>query len=249
MQPNKVWKGIERFKILLELIIALFIVSPVVFVILRQGLAAVVPLWLTVLITAFAVLLGYLLGRRPRTFKVANKLIRRGRPLQSIRFNYSDSPANHGWKISDTSDDAEPIFSQELDGFYGRILKIRPAGSYAMDIDVSPPAQIGRALEIVTKLGNNYAIYALASVQSKDGSKNRNVYFSFRVGNGEPLSLNESEWEIFVSPEQAEGEWSVLRIDLDDALESSVGKMGWKFRKLRGMRLRGKLDLAFIDIY
>jgi hypothetical protein len=150
MHTNKVWKVIEQFKLLLELIIALFIVSPVVFVILRQGLAAVVPLWLTILLTAFGVVLGYLLGRRPRTPKVADRIIRRSKPLQSIRFNYDDSPIHHGWKLKEIPSGAEPVFKHELDGFYGKILKIRPTVRYAMDIDVSPHAQIGRALEIVT---------------------------------------------------------------------------------------------------
>lgn len=249
------WKIVERFKIIGELIAALIVIVPILFVLVQQGLAATVPAWLVLLITLSAVTLGYLLGRRPRTVISAevpatqpNEL---KTPLQTINFNYQDSPLNHGWRIAETVDESQPVITHVSDGFYGNALKIRSTARYALDCGVIPAAHIGKSVEFVAKMmERDSSIYAKLSVQSKDGTKTKDVWLNFQIGVGQPRPHGDGmvEWIVYVSPELIGSGWLKFQVDLNDALVRSFGKDGWDFRKLRGFRLRGSLNIAYIKI-
>ncbi len=55
--------------------------------------------------------------------------------LETIHFDYTDSPVNHGWEIFD----AQPTWEHLADDFVGSALKISATENYAMDKQVAPP--------------------------------------------------------------------------------------------------------------
>ncbi len=170
-------------------------------------------------------------------------------PLQMIDFNYQDAPLNHGWKISETPDSTQPVFKHVSDGFFGSALKIRSTARYAMDISVNATAQVGQVIEFAAKLEANYAVYAKVNVQSQNGTNTNDIWLNFQVGiDGETRELNEQEWIVYATPNPIGENWSLFRIDLKEALALSFGKKGWRFRKLRGFRLRGNLHMAYIKV-
>lgn len=171
--------------------------------------------------------------------------------LQRINFKYRDSPANHGWKIFCDGEQTQPGFYYLSDGFYGDVLQIQSSFNCGMDFSVGPVAQLGQKFECVTKIKNEYGLYAKVNVQSKDGSKRKDVWLNFQIGEGpsRPFSSLRDEWIVYTTPDQAEGEWSVFQVDLKDIVTNSLGKEGWSYRKLRGFRLRGSLQIAYISIW
>jgi hypothetical protein len=251
MTTEKVWKFVERFKIVLELIVALIVAAPVLIALLQQGLAAVVPVWLVILTAIFAVMLGFLLGRRPKTAYLRTAPELDEAPLEIVAFNYPDSPINHGWEIWESKDKTQPTLKRVSDGFFGNALEVRSNTRYAMDYTVSPVAQTGTLVEFTAKVEQGYGLYALVSVQSKDGMKTENVWFNFQVGLAQPQPYGDGsgEWTIFLTPKQIGGNWLLFRGDLKDILTRTVGKNGWGLRKLRGFRIRGNLSLAHIKVY
>jgi hypothetical protein len=251
MDTEKIWKFIERFKTILEAIASLVVIVPVLIVLAQQGLTAVIPVWLVVLIVTFSVLLGFLLGRRPQTVPADIKSHQNRTLIDTITFNYLDSPTKHGWEVWESNDETQPKLKRVSDGFFGNVLEVRSTIRYAMDLNVSPAAQAGTMIEYTAKLEQDYGLYALVSVQSKDGSKTENVWFNFQIGLAQPEPLGEGhgEWKIFITPEQIGGNWLLFRADLIDIIVHTVGSNGWSYRKLKRIRLRGNLSLAHIKIY
>ena len=222
---------------------------------IQQGLAATVPAWLVLIIAVFAVFLGYLFGRRPHALTPVVTPVAQSyafkTPLQVIDFNYQDSPLSHGWEITERVKEGEPVLTHTSDGFFGNALKIRATDKYAMECGVVPAAYIGKLVEFATKVEGGSGIYANLSVQSKDGTKTKDVWLNFQIGVEQPRPYGDgkTEWTVYLSPEPVGKSWLKFQVDLNDALIRSFGKDGWVFRKLRGFRLRGNLEIAYIKVY
>jgi hypothetical protein len=149
------------------------------------------------------------------------------------------------------NDSLQPSFEHISDGFYGDILQIQTNVKYAMDYFVKPIAQLGRLVECVAKFESGYGFYAKISVQSKNDSKTRDIWLNFQIGTSpsRPFSYTKDEWMVYVQPKQLEGDWALFNVNLKEAVENSIGKEGWGYRKLRGFRLRGNLQIAYIKVY
>lgn len=253
MDNDKFWKSIERFKLSIELVTALLVTIPIIYAFIAQGLTATMPAWAVLIISVFAISLGYILGRNsikrtesvPKLDKIPSRTL-----LHTIDFKYQDSPTNHNWTINCT-DDNQPTITHIQDGFEGNTIQIESTASYAMDIPVEPVAQLGKRIEIVAKVQKGYGLYSFASYISKDGSTRKNVWFNYQIGVEEPRPFNadKSEWIVYMKPELINGNWYKFDIDLQRVIERSIGKEGWSFRKLRSFRIRGNVQIARINIY
>jgi len=211
------------------------------------------PAWAALLISIFAIALGYLLGRN--NIKLTKPLTKLSKTsdytlLHTIDFAYQDSPMEHNWTIN-FADENQPIITHVMDGFLGNTIKIQSKTPYAMDVPVEPTAMLGKRIEIVAKVEKGYGLYSFASFLSKDGSTRQNIWFNYQVGVGEPrpFSDDKSEWIVYVEPELLEGKWYKFNIDLQNVIDRSVGKEGWSFRKIRSFRVRGNVQLAYIKVY
>ena len=176
--------------------------------------------------------------------------------LEKIEFDYSDSPTEHGWRVVECLDETQVVPTHFDDGFAGKAIKVRSTVSYAMDYDVKPPAVVGSIVEFVVELEDREsAIYACFSLQSSDGSTSKpgHAYFNVQVGKGQPIPHGDDsiEWILFVEPAPPHlgGGWVRLPIDLDEAVEQTFGRSGWKLGRLIGFRLRGNLSLAHISVF
>jgi hypothetical protein len=106
-------------------------------------------------------------------------------------------------------------------------------------------------LEFVAKLGGDYAIYAQVNIQSRDWAARKDVWLKFQVGNSQPLPFDDGsgEWTIYLKPKPLGDEWALFHVNLADEVERTFGVKGWKLRKLRGFRLRGNLQMAYIKVF
>jgi len=106
-------------------------------------------------------------------------------------------------------------------------------------------------LEFAAKLEGGYGIYAHVNIQSQDWAARKDVWLNFQVGNSQPLPYGDgsTEWTVYLKPKPLGDEWALFRVNLVDEVERSFGMKGWKLRKLRGFRLRGNLQLAYIKIF
>ena len=181
---------------------------------------------------------------------------RPGQLLEKIKFAYSDSPTEHGWRVVECPDETQVVLTHFDDGFVGKAIRVRSTVNYAMDYDVKPAAVFGSIVEFIMLLEDTAsAIYACFSLQSSDGStlKPGYAYFNIRVGKGQPIPHGDGsmEWILPVEPASPHpgGRWVRLPIDLDEAVKQTFGTSGWKLGQLIGFRLRGNLSLAHISVF
>jgi hypothetical protein len=169
-------------------------------------------------------------------------------PLQKIDFNYSDDPTNRGWQLAEGK---AVNYAHDIDGYYGRILTITSTDWYGLDFNVRPEAKFGTLIEMVVKPNEDSRVYSHVYVQSKDGSVSKGLWLKFSYGTGRPqmVGSNEWEWEVFVRPNQIQGNWSLFRLDLKEMVANTVGKNGWSFSQLDSFRMRGNLSIAYIVVY
>ncbi len=251
MNEEKFWRAIERFKTLVELAAATIIVAPVLFALIQQGLMAVLPVWLVLLIIIFAIFLGYVLGRGKIISRPTIQAGPGGATLQKIVFDYQDPPTYHGWTIWQSQEKAQPpTFRHVSDGYFGNALEIRATDTYAMDWTVNPLAQSGRKVEFVVKAEQGFGLFARVIVQSRDGSKSEEVWLNFKIGSELPYPYEDGrkEWKIPMTPNQVDGDWLSFLIDLNEAVSQTFGKRGWSFKKVTGFRLSGNLTVAYISV-
>jgi hypothetical protein len=174
-----------------------------------------------------------------------SKLIHR-KLLQKIDFAYDDTPTNHGWHFAEQ---AQVDFMHILDGIYGKILTIQPLGWYGLDFPVKPEARLGRYIEFVVKLEQEAPVYARVRVQSKNGIVSKNVWLRFSPGRPHMQQVDDDEWIVYVQPVQTQGGWIALQANLKEVTARTFGTNGWEFRQLEGLRVRGSLSIAHINVY
>lgn len=248
-QDSPFWKFVEKFKTLAELTATLIVIVPAlvaVWELVQQGLTAVVPAWLVLITAIFGVLSGYLLGR---TLTLSQHHLR---PLiEKIDFEYRDSPLNHGWQLGQ-ADETQVALNHISDGFVGSALEIRSTAPYRLDYPLGAAARLGTFVEFVAKFEGEGYVYALTKVQSKDGSKTKNLWLAFAVGVQQPKRTDDGTWfeyTVYVKPARLEGNWLLFRVDLKDAVRRSAGREGWTFCELLAFRLRRNQSLAYISVY
>jgi hypothetical protein len=170
--------------------------------------------------------------------------------LESITFNYKDSPGLHGWYIGDASEGG-PKFNSQLDGYFGRIIEISTEKSYFMDISVSQAAQFGTHLEFAAKYIAGGVVYSKISIKSKNGVAARDVWLAYVLGTNspEPLGDGMDEWSVYLTPIRTNGTWPIYCVDLRNAVKQTFGKDGWDLNYIKAFRLRGNISLAHITVY
>jgi hypothetical protein len=175
----------------------------------------------------------------------ANKLL-----LYKTNFDYPDSPLQHGWQISESTDNGQPIFKHISDGFVGGSLEIVSKERYAMDyfIHVSVYATL---IEFMAKYTLDSTIYACVSVQSRNNSKTKDVWLAFLTGSRPPLPFGDgtNEWIVYLTPIRYEGNWPVFEVNVENAVADTFGKEGWVYKNLNGFRIRGNITIANISIF
>jgi len=76
-EENRFWKIVDRFKTIIEIIVALPTISAIVWaviVLLQKGLGATVPAWIIFIASLFAFALGVVLGRRSNPKHLKKKI-------------------------------------------------------------------------------------------------------------------------------------------------------------------------------
>lgn len=206
-------------------------------------------------IILFALGLGWLILNR----KKPNNGLPKSKELaeiEKIKFDYKDSPQKHGWKLevdesSPTS--RQPSFISERDGFVGNFIRIDTEVRYYLDYDIKPTAQVGNQLEFIAKYSHkDSCVYCRLFVQSRNNSISKPVWLKFLIGgdNSEPIPYldGQEEWEVFVKPNELDGEWLQFTINLRDAVAQTFGQQGWKFQRLEKLRVRGPIAISKISI-
>jgi hypothetical protein len=164
--------------------------------------------------------------------------------LQRLEFRYDDSPLEHGWVLVNTT----PItFTHLLDNFQG--ITIETSEYNGIETAVSLDARKGNYIEFVIKPKGDAPMYAHINVRSKeDQSVSRDVWLKF-YDEGETKKSLDNEYRINSSPISLSNGWKKFQINLDETVDQTFGKDGWKFSDLIGFRTRGNLSLAYIEVH
>lgn len=173
--------------------------------------------------------------------------------LQTIDFDYQDSPINHGWEIVDASDESLVEIEHISDSFVGKAIRVHSSTWYGMDFDIGQPYQMGDIIELTVDFEDWASIYVLVSLvhQTKPASTG---WIKFSPGKLDPHIVDigntgQGEWEVFIQPlEKVGGEWFLYQVDLAQAVEDTFGRDGWTYLQLEKVRIRGNLALDRISI-
>ncbi len=206
----------------------------------------------------FSTLSKYLDIKKPRAafsemMVELSKAIAETKPqlLETIEFR-SGSPEEDGWNlVADNPDDRLPEFCVVIDGYWGKILKIHPTGNYFMDRAISEAEFLTKVIELIIKPGKWWVVYAKIQIVSQDDSIKREVWLAFQLGAGSPKPLEdgEFEWSIYRPPKTVGGNWVKIDANLAESVKNTFGIKGWKYSKLLGFRIRGKLSISKIKMY
>lgn len=169
-------------------------------------------------------------------------------PLQAITFRYTDDPAKHGWRLTESQ---AISYTHPSDRHYGYTLGITATAKYALSFDLKPAAHTATRIEAIVKLDKDAMFYVLTALQRNQGEAPRKMWFKFKVGapSMKPVEGNTDEWQIVMAAEPLAGGWQKLDINLTEVIAQSVGKDGWRLGQVQGVRVRGNLSLASIAVY
>lgn len=169
------------------------------------------------------------LSRQRRDLRITSSSSRR---LEAIEFNYSDSPANHGWSI----ELGEAEYRVETE-FPEPALRIDPYDRFIMDYRVQGSGREASHLDIIRgRLGMWFYVRLL--VANRAGAHKR-VWIAFPPEPVETRRFNDSEWWVYVEPVATSDRWCQYRLDLHTALEDTFGK-GWRLQELVRIRIGGE---------
>jgi hypothetical protein len=174
----------------------------------------------------------------------------KGSPIWQIDFDYKGSLIENGWNLHDNPSKVQPIIEYIDDGFRGKVVKITATTIYALDYEVSRTAKAGRLVEFVVKYENtNSRVCALVKLRSQDNSNSRLGWLDFPISIGPPSPYGDGEWVLPITPIVLDGNWLLLSVNLDEAVQRTFGKSGWKYESLERFRVRGNLLLARISVF
>ncbi len=174
--------------------------------------------------------------------------------LERIGYDSKDTLAESCWNISETENLDSPTFKTIDDGFRGKVLQVSSTARYAADYKVKPQASLGNLVEIIGRADDRSGrLYVQVNALSRDGAVSKTVWFKLRIGRDKPsLVWNDGaayEWSYSITPAYLDGNWLKLDIDLNKAIADTLGDDGWLLGRLKMIRLRGNLSLAYISIY
>ena len=178
------WKKMERLSTLLQIAVGLVILAPIVggpLILWRDKLPEQLPIWCFPIVAFVCLLLGALivskgLNRGYRTRAQDAKVI------GSIGFNYqTPNPRLHSWKVSTSKTTPEPVFELQNDGRLGRVLNVKPMGSYGMDYDIPPYLSHATSVDVVLRPAGEWFVCFYVSVEPSTPGSSDEFCQAFRV--------------------------------------------------------------------
>ncbi|MBI5294252.1 MAG: hypothetical protein HY869_02170 [Chloroflexi bacterium] len=177
------------------------------------------------------------------------------RVLETIQFDYTDSPLNHGWTL--VEGDHEKVFFEGInDDTVGKAIKITTSDDniYAIDYNLTfQTSEFGNFLEVVARyLDDKSSFYAYVRMINNNGDT-LSGWLKLKVGKERILpsqkTTGEQEWLVYIYPQSfLDQNWVKMGVDLRKIVQETFGKDGWSFQKIIKFRIRGNLWMDSIEI-
>jgi len=244
-------KKLEKTNTILQIIVGIIIIVQFIYAsreIILFGLQSSVPIWILIISSLLSIAFGIL-------FSQNSFMSRRNTNEKRYTFNFDwqdSNPESKGWTCEvDNIKTRKPIFKLLTDGKFGKVLEIKPASSYHLDINIPAFYREANIYEVIVKPIEYYQFYARVKIISQNKKHNKLVWLAFTVGKGSPapLAKGTDEWKIELSPDRLDYGWLKFKINLSEAVKKTYGKEGWQFDEFKSIRFRGELTLAEINIY
>ena len=174
--------------------------------------------------------------------------------IQTIDFNYVESPIEHGWYFSESIDTSQIVFNPLYESANISGVEVNSSIKWGMDFDLEPATkQFGRVLEFVVIPRKDAAIYTFINISKSDGTHSTGwLKFTFCDGDVEPILRDNSgsaEWRVCLSPFSHDDNWLLFRVQIIDEVKKTFSADGWSFQGLNKIRVRGNLSLDYFSIY
>jgi hypothetical protein len=175
--------------------------------------------------------------------------------LETIHFNYADSPLNHGWIFVDG--DPNEVFFEEIDSnTVGKALKITTLADnfYGIDYNLKQTTSIfGNFIEIVANYPDQTSSFYVYVEMKNQKEETMYGWLNFKIGKADVLasqkSTGEQEWLVTIKPEEfLDQNWIKMQIDLEEVVQNTFGKDGWSFETINKLRIRGNISIDSIEI-
>lgn len=238
---------------------AIATLSPLVYSLyltIEDGLCASIPLWLLVISILGAFSFGFLMRNRG-FFSIKNiDQTQKKTHTSTIDFAYEPpEPHNQGWKLSRRAFSRAnlQLFSLQ-DGKFGKVLRIQGSFDSYMDYLIThkifPDLSKLQFIRFFLKPGDKWSVYVKTTVKSESGNSKKTVWFQPRIGDQVPERIGNDfiEWAIYVQHNNEMNDWISIELDIPKAIRETIGKQGWQYYETIGIRLRGAMDIAKIEL-
>lgn len=179
---------------------------------------------------------------------------RSGPGRSNLVFPQGVDPLAEGWKLSELNRD-KVSFATFHDGEFGSALSIRPEGEYALDYDFAPFHRLPRRVRLIVRPLKSYYCFILRlRCASADGSSSLDWgWLSLRIDEAHAKFIGDElkdyfEWSVPVRSILSAGGWQVLDVSIPEAFAATFGTQGFTPVTLLGVRLRGSMDVARIEV-
>jgi hypothetical protein len=195
--------------------------------------------WEELGISAFVALVLSYVGLRPN-------------PRIEIRFDYLPaSPLNNGWTVA-YGDFTTARWSSPSDAPVPGSISIDMDPGCAIETLLEPNATLSNRVKYSAKYSTATMLYMLVGLSSRDGSQTPQKWIRVDVGGGGPYRSSpgyDNEYKLPVEGTLQPNGWRKFDISLPDAVAKTWGTLGWTFRSLQKIRLRGNVAITPIELY
>ena len=173
--------------------------------------------------------------------------------VQTLNFNYADSPIKHGWSFLEGDDPSKVVFNPIYENQSIVGTEITSPIKWGMEIAVEPATkQFGRVLEFSIVPRQDAAVYAYININNSIGDTSTG-WLKFMYCNEvvQPITREgkgNDEWRVCLAPVSHKGDWLLFQANLIEEAKKTFSQDGWSFSGINKIRVRGNLSLEHISI-
>jgi len=151
----------------------------------------------------------------------------------------------NNWNTAEQNPEREIID----DGILGKTIHFKGAERDASDFDIVGAANTGSVLIVKYIPLKEFRMYAKINMISEDKKDFKIGYIHFSHSLEKPINIfGDDEWSYPVNFRIIANTWFISSLNLKKATKDTFGKDGWKFKEIRGIRIRGTGQLNAIMI-
>ena len=167
-----------------------------------------------------------------------------------VLFDYAPAdPTDHGWHLGET--EPASLNYERIDrGPLAPALAVRARDRYQLTYPIEDPGFRVEHVKIVFRPHRESALYVRVDMKKDEEERSRDGWLRLAEGERPPRHLGFDEWLMLseLDTVQIGSGWRVVRVDIGRAFASTFATQGFRLQRLSGLRMRGDVDLSYVEL-